>query len=565
MSKIRENMPRTLRELLADVTVSFGTKTAFREKKDGVYQDVSYARFGEEVKALSLMLEGHFAPGDRVVLLGKNSYRWVLSFMALTVLGVIPVPVDAAVRPKDLAAIAAEAEIEGILYDAELRGKRRVLTGVTAICFDKYPYLLAEGKHKMNAADYNLHDFEADTDDLAALFFTPGTTGSPKGVMLSHRNLLASIGNICQMIDLDGEDVFLSVLPLSHTYECVCGFLLPLYHGATVAFGEGLAHLLRNMREIHPTFMVTIPFIAEALYRKCWQKIERGGRETRVRRFIAVSDPVRPLSVRQAMKERLLATDRAFFGGALRRLLVLGEPMDAAVQKGLRQLGVFTMQGYGMTECAALAAMDRDDSYRDGSAGLAFPDTMLDIYNAQPDGSGEIRYKGDNVMLGYLGDPARTEKALDGGWYYTGDIGRIDKDGFLFILGRRQNCIETAGHRLICPEFLERMLCQSPFVKEAVVVGTLNPETKDSEPAAMILPDLDYTVEVLGENCTEEELEKAIDEWIAELNGELDLYQQISFYVLCEQPFPKDGAGRVRRAEMAKVFQRLMSQSKKEM
>ena len=198
------------------------------------------------------------------------------------------------------------------------------------------------------------------------------------------------------------------------------------------------------------------------------------------------------------MKERLLANDRAFFGGSLRRLLVLGEAMDVTVQKGLRQLGVYAMQGYGMTECAALAAMDRDARYKDGSAGLAFPDTILDIYNAQPDGSGEIRYKGDNVMLGYLGDPARTEKALVSGWYYTGDIGKIDEDGFLFILGRRQNCIETAGHKLICPEYLERMLCQSPFIREAVVVGRLNAETNDSEPVALVLPDLDRAVEMLG-------------------------------------------------------------------
>ena len=556
-------LPRTLRELLADATARFGTKTAFREKKDGVYQDISYARFGDEVKALSLMLADHFIAGDRVVILGKNSYRWVLSFMALTALGATPVPVDAAARPKDLASIAAESGAKGILYDAELRNKRRVLTGVTALCFDKYPYLLAEGKRKLCGEQRALHACESDTDDLAALFFTPGTTGTPKGVMLSHRNLIASVGNVCEMIRLDEEDVFLSVLPLSHTYECVCGLLLPLYCGATVAFCEGTAHLLRNMREIHPTFMVTIPFIAHALYRKCWQKIEQSGRETRVRRVIAVSDPVRPLSARQSMKERLLATERAFFGGSLRRLLVLGEPIDAAVQKGLRQLGVFTMQGYGITECAGLAAMDRDDSYRDGSAGLAFPNTMLDIYNAQPDGSGEIRYQGDNVMLGYLGDAARTEKALSGGWYYTGDIGKIDKDGFLYILGRRQNCIETAGHRLICPEYLERMLCQSPFVREAVIVGTVNPETKDIQPAAMLLPDLDYALEVLGNNCTEDELDAAIDEWIAELNGDLALYQQIAFYVLCDQPFPKDSANRVRRAEMAKSFAKLMAQNEK--
>jgi long-chain acyl-CoA synthetase len=229
----------------------------------------------------------------------------------------------------------------------------------------------------------------------------------------------------------------------------VCGFLYPLSHGATLAFSEGLEHLLGNMREVHPTCMVTIPLIATALYRKCWDRIEKRGEETAVRRAIAISDPVRPLSARQALKERLLASQRAYFGGSLRRLLVLGGGMEASVQKGLRQLGVFATQGYGVTECAGLAALNRDDLYRDGTAGLAFPDTLLDIYNAQPDGSGEIRYRGKNVMLGYVNDEERTASALAGGWYYTGDMGKLDSEGFLHILGRRQNCIETAGGRLI--------------------------------------------------------------------------------------------------------------------
>ena len=263
------------------------------------------------------------------------------------------------------------------------------------------------------------------------------------------------------------------------------------------------------------------------------------------------------------MKEGLLATDRAFFGGSLRRMLVLGEAMNVSVQKGLRQLGVYAMQGYGVTECAALAAMDRDARYRDGSAGLAFPGTILDIYNAQPDGSGEIRYKGDNVMLGYLNDPERTEKALNGGWYYTGDIGRIDEDGFLFILGRRQNCIETHGHQLICPEHLEHMLCQSPLIREAVVVGRHNPKTRDNEPAALLRPDLDRAVEMLGENCTDDELDAAICEWIAELNGELALYQQIGCYVIYDRPFAKDSAGRVRRATMTKMLARLQESQRR--
>lgn len=548
-----ENAPRDLRELLSFVAARYGTKTALRDKVDGIYQDVSYARLAAEANALALMLKKRFEAGARVLIVGENSYRWALSYMALTVLGAVPVPVDSTIRAKDLVGVASAAEAAGVLFAPSQRRLRRAFTGLSAVCFDKYAALIAEGKRRL-AAGESVEGVETDPEDLAALFFTSGTTGVAKGVMLSHKNLLTSVYNLSGCMPMDQEDVLLSTLPLSHIYECVCGFLAPLYCGATVAFSEGLDHILRNMREIRPTCMVTVPYVAEALYRKCWEKIKSAHRETRVRRFIAVSDPVRPLSARQAMKERLLATERAYFGGSLRRLLVLGEGMDVTAQKGLRQLGVLALQGYGLTECAALAAMNPHDRYRDGTAGRAFEGGMLDIYNAQPDGSGEIRCKGDNVMLGYLNDPQRTEGALRDGWYYTGDIGRLDADGYLTIEGRRQNCIETAGGRLICPEALERMLCQSPLIKEAVVVGVFDPETRDSRPAAMILPDGDYAAELFGRRASPEEAELMIDEWIAEINGELLPYQQISVYALCDSPVPRDAAGRVRRTLVADVF-----------
>ncbi len=545
--------PRDLRELLSFVAARFGTKTAFRDREDGIYQDISYARFSAESNALALMLKKRFGAGDRVLIIGENSYRWALSFMALTLLGVVPVPVDSTIRAKDLVGVVIESKAKGVLYAPTQKRLRRAFTGLSAVCFDKYSTLVAEGKRR-SAAGEGVAAKETAPDALAALFFTSGTTGVAKGVMLSHQNLLATVGNLSKSMPIDSEDVFLSMLPLSHIYECACGFLTPLYHGATVAFSEGLSHILRNMREIHPTCMVTVPYVAEALYRKCWERIKAAHRETRVRRFIAVSDPVRPLSARQAMKERLLVSERAYFGGSLRKLLVLGEGMDVTAQKGLRQLGVLTLQGYGITECAGLAAMNPHDRYRDGTAGMAFPGGMLDIYNAQPDGSGEIRCKGDNVMLGYLGDPVRTEHVLRDGWYYTGDMGRLDADGYLIIEGRRQNCIETAGGALICPEALERLLCQSPLIKEAAVVGVFDPETRDSRPAAVILPDEDYAVELFGRRAFEEEAESMIDEWIAEINAGLLPYQQIVLYALCEDPLPRDAAGRVRRGLISEVF-----------
>ena len=180
MAKNTRIPPRDLRELLAQSAARYGTKTAIRDKKDGIYQDISYARLGQEVRALACMLSGRFAAGDRVLVMGKNSYEWVLSFLALIELGAVPVPVDPSLRAKQLAAIAVEAEAKGVLYAPHAASKRRALVGVRAVCFDKYPFLLAEGKHRM-ATGQEKPAVQVDPDGLAALFFTPGTTDAAKG------------------------------------------------------------------------------------------------------------------------------------------------------------------------------------------------------------------------------------------------------------------------------------------------------------------------------------------------------------------------------------------------
>lgn len=554
MAKFRtyEARPITdLRGILRENASRFGTFRAFREKRDGIWQDVSFARFGEEAEALGAALSAEISPDTRVLIIGKSSYRWVLCYMALLCGAGIPVPADAECSPTQLAEIIKEAEVGLILYDKTAKELVKGLD-IKSIAFEEIPRHLMAGRRALATKASDFRERAIDPTAPAALFFTPGTTGKGKGVLLSHENIAATLYGMGQMMRVNENDVFLSVLPLSHAYECICGFLAPLYFGATVAFCEGLDRILQNMRETHPTCMITIPLIAEALYRKCWDNIFRQGRETEVRRAIAISDPVRPLSVRQALKEKLLSRERALFGGLLRRILILGAPVEAAVQKGLRQLGVFAVQGYGVTECAGLAALNSDELYHDGMAGLALPEGMIDVYNAQPDGSGEIRVKGKNVMLGYIGDAARNGRALKNGWYYTGDIGRIDEEGFLSILGRRQNAITTRDGRLICPEELEHLLSQSPLIKEAAVVGALTPDGSDVVPVALIVPDTETAAEMVGIRGDLVSTGDAIDAFIADLNQSLHPYKQIPRYVMQNVPLPRDAAGRIERDKLSR-------------
>lgn len=546
-----------LRVMLEDSALRQSTATAIREKRDGIYQDISYSRLVAEVEALGTALSRRIPAGARVLLVAENGYAWALSFLALVCGAGVPVPVDAALPAAAVSEIASEAGASVVIYAPDKATRIAGLSGVSAFCTDELPALVEMGKELLRAGESSVFEKEIDRSAPAAVFFTAGTTGKPKGVLLSHANLCRTLVGVGYMANLTPSDTFFSVLPLSHAFECVLGFLVPLCYGAAVAFGEGLYSLGKNLREVRPTAMVLLPFLAEALYRKCWADIGRRGAETAVRRLIAVSDPVRPHAARQALKEKLLARERALFGGRLNRIFLVGGYADPAVQKGLRQLGIFAVQGYGLTECAGLAALNCDDSYKDGAAGKALFGGVLDIYNAQPDGSGEIRYKGENVMLGYLGGTVPESRPRRDGWFYTGDIGRMDADGFLHVIGRKQNAIETASGKRICPEELEALLCQNPFIREAVVLGVYDEEKKDNVAAAFICPDFTYAKSLFGELDWMENLDTAISEWVDSINAELLPFERISMYALREEPFLRNASGKVLRAEMAREFSSL--------
>ena len=548
-----------LKELVWGSAGLFGTATAFRELRGNVFYDVSFLRFRDEVEALGTALSARVKPGARVVLLGQNGYTWVLSFMALVCGAGIPVPADAAMPADDLQRLCREAGIDAVLYDTDASAKVAALHGVTLIPFGAVPKLIRDGRAALREGNTAFRDKVIDRAAPAAVFYTSGTTGKRKGVVLSHAAMTAAVTAVGAMQPIDRDDTFLSVLPLSHIYECVVGFLAPLCYGARVAFSTGLDRLARDMRLLHPTVMVVIPYLAEELYRYFWQQVARRGIESSVRRAIAVSDPVRPLAARQALKLKLLALARTSLGGSLERLLVLGSYLDPVVQKGLRQIGVFTVQGYGVTECAGLAALGGVNTYCDGAAGHVLPDGVLDVYDPDAEGNGALRYKGANLMLGYDRDDARTATVLRDGWYYTGDVGRVDENGFVHIIGRLQNRIEKADGKWVCPEELETLLCQSPFIKEAVAVGVLNADGTDSEIAAMLYPDSKEAADVLGHTPDGAELETLIGEWVGKLNEELPAHKQVALYALREEPFPRSTAGRIRRAGYAEEIARAVT------
>ena len=531
---------------------TYGEKTLFMQKEGGEYKSYSFRQYAEEVDALGTALCARGLKGKRVIVTGENGYDWVRSYMAV-ICGVgVVVPVDKEIPAEEIANIARESEAAAILYAEKLSAKVEALDeGVARIPFSSLPALIEQGKKLIEEGDRTYLDAEIDPNAMSSLLFTSGTTGVSKGVMLSHRNICFNLSEMCQMLYIDDKDVFLSVLPIHHAYECTCGFLCQVYRGSTVAFSEGLRHITRNMQEVHPTMILCVPLLLETMYNKVWANIRKQGMEGKVKAAIKMTNAIPSAKLRLAAKRRVFAQIHKSFGGKLRIMISGGAAVDPKIMQGLRDLGIAAYQGYGLTECAPLAALNRDTFYNDGSAGMATPNALLDVYDVQGDGTGEIRYKGDNIMLGYYKQPEMTAEVIRDGWFYTGDLGYLDKDGFLFITGRKKNVIVTSNGKNIFPEELETYLGRTPYVAESVVVGYMNPKKKDYDIVAIIRPDLDRMVEDFGADYTRDQLETELKKALSEVNGIVQSYKRIETFVIRDEEFPKNTSRKIKRAGIA--------------
>lgn len=551
-----QNYPTILYENLKEMyhasAEAYGEKTLFMQKEEGVYREYSFRQYAEEVDALGTALIAKGLAGKRVIVTGENGYDWVRAYMAV-ICGVgVVVPVDKEIPAEEIANIARESEAAAIIYSNKLTEKVKALDeGVERIPFSDLGGLIEEGKALLEAGDRTYLDAKIDAHAMSALLFTSGTTGVSKGVMLSHRNICFNLSEMCQMVYIGEEDIFLSVLPIHHAYECTCGFLCQVYRGCTVAFSEGLRHITRNMQEVHPTMILCVPLLLETMYSKVWANIRKQGMEKKVKAAIKMTNAIPNEALRLAAKKKVFAQIHKSFGGKLRIMISGGAAVDPKIMKGLRDLGIAAYQGYGLTECAPLAALNRDTFYNDGSAGMATPNALLDIYDVQGDGTGEIRYKGDNIMLGYYKQPEMTGEVIRDGWFYTGDLGYLDKNGFLFITGRKKNVIVTSNGKNIFPEELETYLGRTPYVAESVVVGYMNPKKKDYDIVAIIRPDLERFVEDYGTRYTKDQLETEMKKAISEVNGIVQSYKRIETFVLREEEFPKNTSRKIKRAGIA--------------
>lgn len=352
------------------------------------------------------------------------------------------------------------------------------------------------------------------------------------------------------MVYIAKEDVFFSVLPLHHTYECTCGFLCPIYRGSCIAQCEGLRYILANLKEARATVMLVVPLIAETFYKK----INKGIRVNKM----TLAKVNFALTVTKALRKVGVDKRRDFFkpildqfGGALRLLIIGGAKVKPEIIDALNAFGLLTLQGYGLTECAPIIALNCDKNPKSSSAGQALPGVEIEVANPDENGIGEFIARGKNVMLGYYNDPAATAAAIDkDGFFHTGDLGYIDSENFVIITGRKKNVIVTTNGKNIYPEEIEGLLADSPLIQEVVVSGSLN-QKGETVITAEIFPDLEEVKAALNvakaEMPDQAAMQHLLEQTVHEINHRLPTYKAVRQVVLRDTEFPKNTSKKIKR------------------
>lgn len=530
------------------------------ETRSAPYLPVSYKKYARDIDALGTWFFAQSLQGSRIAILAETRYEWYVTYLA-TVNGTgIVVPLDKELPQAEIANLLNRAKADVLVYASskqkEVDAIRSSIGTVKTFiamdsptvagdlyfwdCLQQGETLLAQGSTDFTAAPI-------DPEVLSILLFTSGTTAMSKAVMLNHRNLCINLQAMCQMLYIGPDDVFLSVLPLHHTYECTCGFLCPVYRGATVAVCEGLRHITKNMQESKVTVLLAVPLMLELFYKRIMKSATADPKLARKFRLgLKISGLLRKLGIDK--RKKLFAKVHDNFGGHLRILIAGGAAIDPAIIAGLRDLGLASVQGYGLTECAPILALNRDVDYKDNAAGLPLPGVEVKIIDADENGIGEIVGRGPNVMMGYYENEEATKEAIDSeGFFHTGDLGYLDKDGFVIITGRKKNVIIAKNGKNIFPEEIEFKLLQHDLIAECLVSGRQD-DDGETVVRADIFPNEEKVREVFGDVALDsKDVRDAIDQIIRSVNHGMVTYKYIREFDLRPTEFEKTSSKKIKR------------------
>ena len=562
----------SIKELLNTSTDLYYDNPAFLVKKErgGEYREIRYSQLKHDVEALGTKLMNMGLTGSKIAIIGENCYEWIVTYLAVVNGAGIAVPLDKELNSEEILNLLETGECRAVFFtdtyenvfknhDIEYKIRMKVYgdrTGLSETLQEVpaengvmiWESLIAEGERMVENGNREYIDWEIDPEEMRMLLFSSGTTGTSKGIMLCHRNVVSNIMDACRIVEVRPDDRTLSILPIHHTFECTMGMLAILFSGASAAFCEGLKYITKNLAEAQATILVGVPLIFESAYNKIWRQAEKTGKAVALKKAIKLNRFLKTMGI--SAEKKLFKAIHDTFGGKLRLMISGAAAIDPNVSRGFDDMGIRMLQGYGLTECSPLVAGTPDfaDTYKKaGSVGPVNISGELKIVNKDEDGIGEIVYRGPNVMLGYYKMPEETAEVLKDGWFYTGDLGFLDDSGWLYLTGRKKNVIVTKTGKNIYPEEVELYVNRNKYIEESLVHGIEETIEEGATVSVQIRPAYDVIYEEFGPDFSDDNIYTLIKKAIGEINEKLPVYKRIRKFSIRKEEFIKTTTKKIKR------------------
>ncbi|MFC1510903.1 AMP-dependent synthetase/ligase [Candidatus Margulisiibacteriota bacterium] len=526
----------TISELLSLNSEKYRGQVAFQMRRDkGGYRQFTFQQVNELIIKLQAALSKLGAKrGDRVALLSENRPEWAISYLAITGMGAVVVPLDAMLGQQEISPLLLDCGAKVIIHSKKFAD---LPAAPQKIVMEEFRQLPANAPRK---------PYQVSGDDLAAIVYTSGTTGFPKGVMLTHRNIMSNVIAVASLFNLGPKDNFLSVLPLHHTFETTAGFLGPFYKGCTITYAESLKsyNILRNMQETGVTVMCGVPLLYQLFYDGIQREVEEK-KLSRVFGLLFSAARFFKYVIGVNLGRKLFSTVHKKFGGKIRFLVSGGAAIDPELVRNFELMGFTILQGYGLSESAPVLACNTLKKNKIGAVGQIIPGVELKIAGTDP--VGEILAFGPNIMKGYYKRRELTSRVLVNGWLHTGDVGYLDEEGCLFITGRSKNVIVTASGVNVYPEEIEFSLNKIPAIKESCVFGEkikAGVRKGSEEVLAIIVP---------ADASNQETIAQAV----ASHNARVADYKRIARFIIRNKDLPKTRLKKIKRFELKKELAKL--------
>ena len=547
-----------LKDMLNKTRELYGDKPGYKIKiGKGQYKTYTHNEIRDMINYLGTALISLGLKGKRIGVIGENRYEWELAYLSV-VCGVgIVVPMDKSLPANELEEVIERSEVEAIFYSKKYeetikkikyseKNKLKHLISMDTDIHDEGIYsekeLIEKGKELLDSGNREYINAKINPEEMRIMLFTSGTTSKSKVVALSHKNLISNVMDYASVVDVYSDDRILSFLPLHHVYECTVGMLVSLYVGAERAFCDGIRHIVENLNEYKITYAAFVPAIYELMYKNIWKMIEKKGKVEETKELM---QEYKDKSMQE--KKEVFKEIHDMYGGCIKLFITGAAALDKEVIETFRNWGLNLCQAYGLTETSPIIGIETNEHHRVGSIGRPIPHVQARIDEADDDGVGELVVKGPNVMLGYYNNKKATDSVMEDGWFHTGDLARIDEDGYIFICGRKKSVIVLKNGKNIYPEEMEGLVNKIEGVKESFIFGKQQTDDKDN---IKIHVKIVFNKDIMKEAYKvekEEDIYRVLTEKIKEVNSVMPKYKAIRGIIVSEEPLIKTTTGKIKR------------------